>query len=116
MGKRALLLVNRHARQAEQFVQAVSLTLASHGLEVIEESTRHARAISETIRRYRDRVDLVIVGGGDGTLNAASDGLVDTQLPLGVLPLGTANDLARTLNLPGDPYEACRVIAAGHTR
>jgi YegS/Rv2252/BmrU family lipid kinase len=59
-------------------------------------------------------VDCVILGGGDGTLNAALPGLLDTGLPLGVIPLGTANDLARTLNLPLDAAKAVEVIAAGN--
>ena len=56
----------------------------------------------------------MIIGGGDGTLSMAADGLVARQLPLGILPLGTANDLARTLGLPLDPAAAADVIAAGH--
>jgi diacylglycerol kinase family enzyme len=56
---------------------------------------------------------LVIIGGGDGTLNAAVDALVDTNLPLGILPLGTANDLARTLEIPTSLPKACEIIAKG---
>jgi diacylglycerol kinase (ATP) len=68
------------------------------------------------IRRYQTEIDLVIVGGGDGTLNAAVDAIVDTQLPLGILPLGTANDLARTLGIPNSLPAACQIIAAGNLR
>ena len=39
------------------------------------------------------------VGGGDGTLNAAAFGVIEAGLPLGILPMGTANDLARTLGI-----------------
>jgi diacylglycerol kinase-like protein len=42
----------------------------------------------------------VVIGGRDGTLNAAAPGLIATRLPLHVIPLGTANDLARTLGIP----------------
>jgi YegS/Rv2252/BmrU family lipid kinase len=49
-------------------------------------------------------------------LNAAAPALVETGLPFGILPLGTANDLARTLGIPADPVEAARVVAAGRTR
>ena len=56
-----------------------------------------------------------LCGGGDGTLNAAAPALVDTGLPLGVLPLGTANDFARTLSIPPDPVKAAEIIANGVT-
>ena len=62
------------------------------------------------------QVDTVIVGGGDGTLNTIVDSLVEMNLPLGILPLGTANDLARTLNLPQTIPEACQVIASGYQK
>lgn len=62
------------------------------------------------IRSMRGRVDRVILGGGDGTLNAAAAGLRDSGLPL-----GTANDLARTLGVPEDPERAAAVIADGRT-
>lgn len=111
--KRALFLVNPHARHGEkQFYQAADL-LRKLGLELIEEPTKNPRQLPELIRFYQDQVDLVIVGGGDGTLNAAIQGLVDTQLPLGILPLGTANDLARTLKIPPSLPAACEIIANG---
>jgi YegS/Rv2252/BmrU family lipid kinase len=58
----------------------------------------------------------VIVGGGDGTVGSTLPLLLEKRVPLGILPLGTANDLARTLGLPADPIAAAEVIAAGHTR
>ena len=61
-------------------------------------------------------MDAVVIGGGDGTLTLAVDGLVDVKLPLGIIPLGTANDLARTLGLPTDPVAAADIIAGGHLK
>jgi diacylglycerol kinase (ATP) len=113
MTKRALLLINRHARRGQDSLTQVTQQLQTLGFELIEASTEHPRVLPETIRRYREQVELVIVGGGDGTLNAAVQGMVGTNLPLGILPLGTANDLGRTLGIPVDLSEACRVIATG---
>jgi YegS/Rv2252/BmrU family lipid kinase len=113
---RALLLINRHSRQGGGILEQASRLLRELGFELTVECDADARHWSAVVRRHADRVDRVIVGGGDGSLNAAVDGLVDTGLPLGVLPLGTANDLARTLGLPTDLAGACAVIAAGQTR
>lgn len=113
MNQRALLLVNRHARKGQQQLDAAVNQLKSLGLELYEEEIEDPDRLPDVIRDYRKRVDLVIIGGGDGTLNAAVEGLVETQLPLGILPLGTANDLARTLEIPATLPEACQIIAAG---
>jgi len=116
VNSRALLLVNRHSRQGQKRLQEATYYLDQLGFKLIEESTEHPKHLSEIIRRYQHEVDLVIVGGGDGTLNAAVDALVETQLPLGILPLGTANDLARTLAIPNSLAEACKIIAYGELR
>ena len=57
----------------------------------------------------------VIVMGGDGTMNSVLGWLAGTELPLGLLPVGTSNGLAREVKLPLDLRQACRV-AAGEGR
>lgn len=57
--------------------------------------------------------DLVVVGGGDGTVSFAAGRLAGTGTLLGVLPLGTANDLARTLEIPNTLPAACAALADG---
>lgn len=116
MSQRALLLVNRHARHGQNRITEAIEQLKKLGFDLQEESMDNAQQLPELIRRYQNRVDLVIIGGGDGTLNAAADALVETQLPLGILPLGTANDLARTLGIPNSLPEACKIIAQGQVR
>lgn len=113
MSHRALLLVNRHSRHGQKNLTTAVQQLRNLGFELIEDATEDTKHFPDVIRRYQDQVDLVIVGGGDGTLNAAVDGLVNTNLPLGILPLGTANDLARTLGIPNSLPEACEIIANG---
>ncbi|NJR15556.1 MAG: lipid kinase [Calothrix sp. CSU_2_0] len=116
MNQRALLLVNRHSRQGQEKLEEAIACLKKLGFDLIEEATEQPQHLAEVIHQYKYQVDLVIVGGGDGTLNAAVDGLVETQLPLGILPLGTANDLARTLGIPNSLPEACKVIATGEAK
>ena len=64
-------------------------------------------------RVLADGHDLVVVGGGDGTVSYAAGRVVGTNVVLGVLPLGTANDFARTLEIPNNLAEACATIAEG---
>ncbi|MBN3889631.1 MAG: lipid kinase [Nostoc sp. JL31] len=114
MSSRALLLVNRHARQGQKGLSEAIQYLKTLEFDLIEESTEDPQHLAEVILRYKYQVDLIIIGGGDGTLNAAVDALIETQLPLGILPLGTANDLARTLGIPNSLNEACKIIGDGH--
>jgi diacylglycerol kinase family enzyme len=62
------------------------------------------------------RVDLVIGAGGDGTVRVVADGLAGSGIPMGLVPAGTANLLARNLDLPLQEDAAIKVAFAGHTR
>ena len=114
--RRALVFLNDKARSVKQNIPRALEALRGHNIEVVRSVNPARRAIAGIIDRYRDDIDLVIVGGGDGTLNGVLQGLVGAKLPLGLLPLGTANDLAKTLGIPTDLTAACEVIAGGHTR
>lgn len=111
MKRRALLLINPHARRGEETRLQIVERLQELDFELLEESTEQPYRLPNLIRYYQHQVDRVIIGGGDGSVNAAIAGLLDTHLPLGILPLGTANNLARTLGIPSSLDDACQVIA-----
>jgi len=115
MGRRTLFLVNRNARCGREDFTEVRERLTAGGLDLIEPQTEICDP-SNAIRKFGRDVGLIILGGGDGTINGALNGLLEVQVPFGVLPLGTANDLARTLELPTDLISACDVILGGLTR
>ena len=113
--RRALLLINTKARLGgTEFPRAVEL-LRDAGLDLADVPTDHPQEIPEVIRRRGAGADLVVLGGGDGTMNRSVEAVLQTGLPLGILPMGTANDLARTLGLPTTLEQACAVIAEGRT-
>ncbi|MCO4243730.1 lipid kinase [Acidovorax facilis] len=115
--KRALLFTNPSSRSgSDRSAEAAVQQLESSGLALTRLSCAKAADISPQVRRHAHMVDLVVIGGGDGTVNAALRGLMETGLPLGILPLGTANDLARTLRIPADPSAAAAVIIGGQMR
>ena len=113
---KCLVILNRKAREGRFDASAALERLARAGFELIEEQVDRPQLLGPMIRGARGRVDAVILGGGDGTLTLAADALVDVQLPLGILPMGTANDLARTLGIPSDPVAAAEVIARRHLK
>jgi YegS/Rv2252/BmrU family lipid kinase len=113
---RVLLLLNPNARRGEDSADAVKTAFEAADCEVFREAPDQSDGGARIMRAYAGRVDGVAVGGGDGTLISAIPGLIETNLPLGILPLGTFNDLARTLGVPLDPAEAVRVILEGNKK
>jgi YegS/Rv2252/BmrU family lipid kinase len=114
-GRRALLIVNRHARNGGAAIDEALEVLRQAGWRLEESACRPDRSIADIIlSRAPEGFDAVLLGGGDGTLNAAAPALVASGLPFGILPLGTANDLARSLGISPDPVVAAQVIATGH--
>lgn len=112
--KRVLFIANRKSGQSElDRIHACLDKLRAAGMAVEEQITEQPSDIPALIRHHQGDCDLVVVGGGDGTVNTAAPALLDTGLPFAVLPLGTANDLARTLGLPNDPLVACDAILNG---
>jgi YegS/Rv2252/BmrU family lipid kinase len=107
------LIINRKSRSGAADIEDAVSHLKSRGIEIVEDKLERPGPIAQQIYRHADEVDCVIIGGGDGSMNAAAEALVKTGLPLGVLPMGTANDLARTLKIPLDIGQACDVIADG---
>ena len=113
---RALLIANRHSRQGGQDLDVIVGLLEEHGFAIDARPVERPAEIGDLVRAAAGAVDLVILAGGDGTMNAAADALVETGLPLAILPCGTGNDLARTLGIPTTIPEALAVIIAGRRR
>jgi YegS/Rv2252/BmrU family lipid kinase len=94
----------------------------SGGAEGIERGLR-ARGL-DVVRFELDRADdvaaaapeRVIVAGGDGSIGRAAEAAANARAPLGVVPVGTANDFARALGLPDDPAQATELAATGERR
>ena len=114
--KRALLLLNPKARRGEESITPVVERLEAGGLSVTVETFEALPEIARDIVRLRHMADLVIVCGGDGSVSSAAVAVMESGLPMGIIPMGTANDLARTLNIPTDLLRAADVIVRGGTR
>ena len=108
----AVIIGNPNSGRAgdEDYLERFAKILRSGGLTVEVLNTEHPNHATELAALAGDR--LVVAAGGDGTVNEVLNGL-SRQATLGVLPLGTANVLAREFGLPLDPAEACQRILKG---
>lgn len=111
----AALVVNTGSRTGQDVFDRASRLLEDLGLPLAQ---AHAVQDPSTLPAVLDDVvaskaGLVVLAGGDGTLSTAADRLSESGVVLGVLPTGTANDFARTLDLPTDLAEACETIVNG---
>ncbi len=113
----AALFINTHARRgAKQFDNAVAALKKAGvalGRTVAVDDPR--TLLPDIQRAIAESSQTIIVGGGDGTLSGVMDAFANRPIMLGILPLGTGNDLARTLGIPLDLDGAARVIASGQT-
>src|SRR5215213_3828976 len=116
MTRRALLIINANSRSGRDAKAQVIDGLRRLGIEAIHRECSSREQLSPLIVKEGAEADMVVIGGGDGTLNAAASGLAELKRPLGILPLGTANDLARTLGIPADLEAALDIIGSGRTR
>jgi diacylglycerol kinase (ATP) len=103
-------------------IALVEEAMQAANLDYQLEPTDHPNHGFELARQAAlDGWPIVVAAGGDGTIGEVVNGLMqaageDTPSTLGILPLGTGNDLADMLQLPRDITAACRRIAAGNTR
>lgn len=114
---RTCIIVNPNAGSVEGLAALEAALGRLPGSEV-----RRTEAAGDAERLARDAVrggaDLVVAAGGDGTLNEVVNGLAEDfgKARLGLLPLGTGNDFARSIGVPDDLEGALAVLAAGAAR
>lgn len=82
----------------------------------IYETTPDCDARTLARQSVEQRVDLIIVSGGDGTINAAAEAITTSAIPLAIIPRGTANAVATALDIPNDLAAACDIALNGTTR
>ncbi len=108
---RILFIVNSVASSvtARRRVIIYKILSADHDVTLAETSRPgHATRLAQSAAN--DNYDLVVVLGGDGTVNETANGLAGTDTALATLPGGSTNVLARILGLPDDPADACLVL------
>jgi diacylglycerol kinase (ATP) len=109
---RLLVAVNPGASRAEACLRELSAWFSAHASSTFI-TTRSPNELKQTLKEHGAATDRIVIGGGDGTISTALPELLALGKPLALLPLGTANDLARTLGLPQHPIAAAEVALGG---
>lgn len=117
--KKVKVIANiKSGRASESLRNSIRDSLHKHG--ITPDEIAPAADPQSTVAFSKDCAkrdyDLVIGAGGDGTLNTILNGLAESETALGVIPTGTANVLARSLGVPQNIEDACRIIAHGQTQ
>ena len=116
MGRTSVIL-NPSAGSVRELDDLVKQIKRLPGTE-IHPTTKAGSAARLARAALRRGCDMVVAAGGDGTLNEVINGIRENaaEACVGLLPLGTGNDFARTIGLPTDLDAAIEVLRAGHTR
>lgn len=113
--RRAALVVNTQARNGAYALSKASGLLEKAGLSddavyAVDDPARLPETVRDVIE---EGYELVLLGGGDGSVSSVVDFFAGRDAVLGLLPVGTANDFARTLGIPLDVERACENVLDG---
>ena len=108
-------IINPRAKNSKipQLARIIRSRFRSHSINLTPTSYS-GEATNLARRAVADGRDIVVAVGGDGTINEVMNGIIGSDLALGIIPTGTANDLATYYGLPRGIYENCDIIR--HTR
>ncbi len=112
------VIVNRRARvaAAASWSRVGEALRDLHGSPTVHFPRSRDETAWTSCRLARGGCTRIVVAGGDGTINTVVDALAGIDVPLGILPLGTANDLARELEIPLDHEAAVQRLTMGRER
>lgn len=119
MNKSIAVVINASSgtKNTEAVVRSLREAFATHNMEpglfLVHPGMNAVEAVQKALSKG---YGIIAAGGGDGTINAVASQLLNTDIALGILPLGTFNHLAQDLNIPLDITRAVDVLMNGKTK
>jgi diacylglycerol kinase (ATP) len=112
--QRVIVIHSPHSGRSSKLTEAITY-LKQTGLEVVNTiSIADLDDLPAQGTTWKESgIDVAIAAGGDGLVGGVITHIAESGLPLGILPLGTSNDIARSLHIPQDLQAAAQVIAQG---
>jgi len=115
--KKIFIIVNKFSGHRRKFTEAVFQIISelqANGCEVELAYTMHRGHATELAKKASGVFDLVVAVGGDGTVNEVGQGLIGTSTPMGIIPMGSGNGLARELGISMNILKGSRLLMHGN--
>ena len=114
MSSSAVIVTNPHAGRWGRRLGTATDAVRRHGLEIREVIDIHElHRVGAWVRRPAAERPIIVAAGGDGTVGAVVGCVADSGAVMGILPLGTSNDVARSLCIPARVSAAARLLVEG---
>ena len=97
----------------DDVIEEVKKKCDKEKIELDIEFTKYPKNATELAKVARDKYDLIIAAGGDGTINEVINGMANSKATLVIIPFGSTNVLASELGVPSDPKMAAELITKG---
>lgn len=105
-------IIKKNLADVLSILEQAGYVTSAHATTAEPDDAKHAAE-----EAVRNRFDLVVAAGGDGTINEVINGIAEKEYrpKVGIIPTGTTNDFARALHVPRDVIKATKIIAAGQS-
>lgn len=115
--RQAVIIHSPHSGRSDQLTDALT-ALQEGGIEIIEQhSIAEIEPDSEPGQHWQQMgIDVVIAAGGDGLIGGVASMIASYHLPLGIIPLGTSNNVARAAKIPLDTRQAAECVLSGQAQ
>lgn len=108
-----VIIVNQGSGSIAQLTNDIAALFKSHQLEPVILSARDGDELQNHVKRAAQQgARAIVAAGGDGTINTFAQALAGSTVPLGVIPCGTFNYVAKNLGIPEEAKDAAALIAA----
>lgn len=118
--KKIFLIINQfagHGKKRTHDVNALISYLKENSCEVEFSNTNHPSHATElAAKAVADGFDIIVAVGGDGTVNEVAQGLIGTATPIGIIPMGSGNGLARDLGISMNMMKSARLLVEGNIK
>lgn len=111
--EKVLMGVSVPKTTAAEIIKEVRKTCVKENIKLDIEYTRYPMHATELAKGAKNKYDMVIVAGGDGTINEVINGIINSKIILAIIPFGSTNVLALELGIPFDTKEASKLISHG---